>query len=144
MKLLLILGTLFCANTHPIALIILLICATLTASMMISTFLKSSWFSLIFILIMLGGMLILFIYIASLASNEPFMKNKILYLAPFILFLPSFKNNYMNNFFENSLYTLFSTSSSFNNYMAILYLLLSLLVVIEIISCYKAPLRSNN
>nr|QHQ98557.1 NADH dehydrogenase subunit 6 [Parasitus wangdunqingi] len=143
MKMLLIMGILFCSNSHPISLIVLLIMSTLMASLFISNFLKSSWLSMIFILVMLGGMLILFIYIASLASNEPFTKNKIVYMAPFMLFLPVSKLSYFSNFNENQLFSLFNSNSSFNNYVAIIYLLLTLLVVVEIISCYKSPLRSS-
>lgn len=139
----LILRVIFCANSHPVSLIILLILTTLRAALYISNFVKNRWFSLIFILVMLGGMLILFIYIARLASNEPFVKNKILYLTPFILAFPNFRVSYINNLQERFLFTLFSTNRRFNNYVAVIYLLLSLLVVVEIISCYKSPLRSR-
>ncbi len=134
----------FCANSHPIALIVLLITTTLVTSTSITAILKRRWFSLIFILIMLGGMLILFIYIASLASNEPFIKRKIIYTIPFITLLPRRKAPYIDNFYETAIYSLFNANSAYNNLFGVVYLLLTLLVVIEIISCYKAPLRSKS
>nr|YP_010596845.1 NADH dehydrogenase subunit 6 [Cycetogamasus diviortus]WAK85131.1 NADH dehydrogenase subunit 6 [Cycetogamasus diviortus] len=143
MKVLMMLSLLFCANSHPVALILILIMTSIFSSLLISTLLKSSWLSLIFILIMLGGMLILFIYIASLASNEPFLKSKMIYFIPFVIILPPYKGLNKFNFSDTQLFMLFSTNNSFNNCGAILYLLLSLLVVIEIISCYKSPLRSS-
>uniref|UniRef100_UPI0030E386EB NADH dehydrogenase subunit 6 n=1 Tax=Poecilochirus mrciaki TaxID=3127720 RepID=UPI0030E386EB len=143
MKILLILGTLFCANSHPVSLIILLILSTLTASFIMTMIFKSSWFSLIFILVMLGGLLILFIYIASLASNEAFKMNKIMYLTPFLLLMPIKTTPPMSSFEDSQLFLLYSYSSSLNNCIAIMYLLMTLLVVIDIISCYNAPLRSN-
>uniref|UniRef100_UPI0030DE644E NADH dehydrogenase subunit 6 n=1 Tax=Poecilochirus davydovae TaxID=3128885 RepID=UPI0030DE644E len=143
MKLTILTGLMFCSNSHPISMIITLIFASLLSSMLVSMFLKNSWFSLVFILVMLGGMLILFIYIASLASNEPFKINSVMYTFPFLLFIPCTQFNWKAMFNETQMFNLFSTHSGYNNFIAILYLLLTLLVVMEIIICYNAPLRSN-
>jgi NADH-ubiquinone oxidoreductase chain 6 len=53
-----------------------------------SLFISSFWYSYILILVFLGGMLILFIYVASIASNEVLnLRRKTLYLSTPLVFL---------------------------------------------------------
>nr|QXG19261.1 NADH dehydrogenase subunit 6 [Drosophila heteroneura]QXG19534.1 NADH dehydrogenase subunit 6 [Drosophila silvestris] len=153
---------------HPLAMGLTLLAQTILICLISGLMTKTFWFSYILFLIFLGGMLVLFIYVTSLASNEMFnlsMKLSLISLSTiFLLTLISFiidKNSttffLMNNEMESiqKLYSYISENSlSLNklynfptNFMTILlmnYLLITLIVVVKITKMFKGPLRIMN
>ena|SRR5436190_5689691 len=96
-----------------------------------------------FILIILGGILVLFVYIASLVSNEPFIVNNIILTIPLIIILPNIHFIEFNTpIVTKEIAPLYSSFSSTNSALAILYLLFRLLVVIFLVTHFKGPLRT--
>lgn len=126
---------------------------------------KSFWFSYVLFLIFLGGILVLFIYVTSLASNEIFnfsIKLIIIILIRFILFYIILyfidKNliiNYIINneneniliiksyLIENSLILnkLYNFPINFITIILIIYLFLTLIAVVKITNIFEGPLR---
>nr|YP_010138716.1 NADH dehydrogenase subunit 6 [Compsilura concinnata]QQJ94223.1 NADH dehydrogenase subunit 6 [Compsilura concinnata] len=149
---------------HPLTMGMMLLIQTMLICMMTGLITKTFWFSYILFLVFIGGMLVLFIYITSLASNEMFslsMKLMIISIMMFIIFtiyLIFFNKNFLqyknleissitnlNSFFmENSL----SVNKLYNyptNMLTILlmnYLLITLIAVIKITKLFKGPLRT--
>nr|YP_011021629.1 NADH dehydrogenase subunit 6 [Paraschizogynium plumachela]WQM21760.1 NADH dehydrogenase subunit 6 [Paraschizogynium plumachela] len=143
MKLLMILSIMFYSSFHPIFLIMLLILITLIISFMLIFLLKNSWLSLILIIIILGGMLMLFMYIASLTPNELLVKNKILYTIPPLIFMNVPNIMKLNSSMSpNMLINMFDFITNLNCIMTLTYLLLTLLSVMFIIKNINAPIRS--
>nr|UFZ13343.1 NADH dehydrogenase subunit 6 [Protohermes subnubilus] len=155
----------FTQVNHPLAMGLILLLQTvmicLTSGLMVQTF----WFSYILFLIMLGGMLILFIYMTSLASNELFsismktlMINLMLFMILSIIFLTdsfSWIINSMN--FDMSLFkTMINTENSaeliklYNfptmnlTLLLINYLFLTLIIIVKITNIFFGPLRQFN
>lgn len=119
-------------------------------------------------MIFLGGILVLFIYVTSLASNEIFNLSIKLTLFSFtilrffIILSLIVDKTYLTSFFLNNeieritnLYTYFSENSlSLNklynfptNFVTILlinYLLITLIVIVKITKLFKGPLRIIN
>nr|QNV11699.1 NADH dehydrogenase subunit 6 [Rhamphomyia barbata] len=62
----------FMQMNHPLAMGLMLLMQTFLICLITGLMTKSFWFSYILFLIFLGGMLVLFIYVTSLASNEMF------------------------------------------------------------------------
>nr|AMW67849.1 NADH dehydrogenase subunit 6 [Dilar sp. YW-2016] len=62
----------FIISKHPLSMGLTLIIQTILTCLTISLSISSSWFSYIMFLVMIGGMLVLFIYMTSMASNEMF------------------------------------------------------------------------
>nr|AGX31545.1 NADH dehydrogenase subunit 6 [Notochthamalus scabrosus]AGX31571.1 NADH dehydrogenase subunit 6 [Notochthamalus scabrosus]AGX31610.1 NADH dehydrogenase subunit 6 [Notochthamalus scabrosus] len=60
---------------HPLAMIFVLIIQSLLISLMVYSITQFPWFSYTLILVFLGGMLILFMYMSNIASNEMFKPN---------------------------------------------------------------------
>jgi len=60
---------------HPLAIIIVLIAQSVLVSIILFRISHFPWFSYTLILVFLGGILILFTYIANIASNEKFTPN---------------------------------------------------------------------
>nr|ASY98272.1 NADH dehydrogenase subunit 6 [Orthodera ministralis] len=156
------LSIIFLFLNHPLSMGLILFLQAITMCLISGFMSLSFWFSYVLLLIYLGGMLVLFMYVTSLASNEMFFySNKILltmisYPIIFIViyyldFNPSM-NLYEN--MENNL-TLNMTFNTFLlkmynqpiNIMTILiasYLFLTLIAVVKMINIYKGPLRQMN
>nr|UJG45277.1 NADH dehydrogenase subunit 6 [Azelia zetterstedtii] len=164
MTFLFIFNYIFINMKHPLAMGLTLLIQTTLMCMITGLMTKTFWFSYILFLVFLGGMLVLFIYVTSLASNEMFsfsiklliISFAIFILSLFILFFmdknlllqySNFENTSifnMNTFFmENSL----SLNKLYNyptNLLTILlmnYLLITLIAVVKITNLYKGPLR---
>nr|AJD80533.1 NADH dehydrogenase subunit 6 [Cherax sp. YPL-2015] len=153
---------LFSTLTHPLSMGLTLLAQTILICMLSGLFSPSFWFSYILFLIFLGGMLILFIYVSSLASNEAFkihLKSSLLlilslFLTPIMILLDPL--TLPSKFFNSSLFlilnnktnlTTLSTSSIYSlpsfplTILVILYLLLTLIVIVSIINISSSPLR---
>nr|AIY62111.1 NADH dehydrogenase subunit 6 [Microcerotermes biroi] len=145
----------FTQMKHPLAMGLMLLIQTTMVCLISGTMYKSFWFSYILFMIMIGGMLVLFMYMTSLASNEMFTpSNKMLTatlmtLPALLYFMPTVTNNkemcMYNTMTENEVLT--TTTVMYNQMMGImtillvLYMLLTLIVVVNIINVTKGPLR---
>nr|WNL53858.1 NADH dehydrogenase subunit 6 [Microtermes sp. C MLW-2023a] len=145
----------FTQMKHPLAMGMTLLIQTTMMCLMSGMMYKSFWFSYILFMIMVGGMLVLFMYMTSLASNEMFSpSNKTimatsLLLPALIYLMPSTANNKEMNehhtMMENEVTT--TTTVMYNQMMGtmttllVLYMLLTLIVVVNIINVSKGPLR---
>nr|AFI54770.1 NADH dehydrogenase subunit 6 [Scotomedes sp. HL-2012] len=67
---------LFPMMKHPLSMGLILILQTITISMLSGMMINSFWFSYMLVISMLSGMLVLFIYMASIASNKKFSTPK--------------------------------------------------------------------
>nr|YP_009351336.1 NADH dehydrogenase subunit 6 [Crenetermes albotarsalis]AQP29296.1 NADH dehydrogenase subunit 6 [Crenetermes albotarsalis] len=162
MNLLMSLSTLtsmmFTQIKHPMAMGMLLLMQTTMVCLISGTMYKSFWFSYILFMIMIGGMLVLFMYMTSLASNEMFSpSNKMLMITLVMLpLLTPMMSNMINNkeisthetMMENE--TMTTTTVMYNQMMGtmttllVLYMLMTLIVVVNIINVSKGPLRQTS
>nr|UPI55426.1 NADH dehydrogenase subunit 6 [Scotomedes sp.] len=67
---------LFPLMKHPLSMGLILILQTISISMLSGMMINSFWFSYMLLISMLSGMLVLFIYMASIASNKKFSTPK--------------------------------------------------------------------
>nr|AND96312.1 NADH deshydrogenase subunit 6 [Coprophanaeus sp. BMNH679884] len=146
---------------HPLSMGITLLIQTITISLTMGFFNLNYWYSYILFLVMIGGMLVLFIYMTSIASNEMFFPSMKLFIITIMIInimLIIFMNldTYyfmMNNFYENNTYqTNFNLSlnkylnfpNNFIMYMLIIYLLITLVAVVKITNFKMGALRQMN
>nr|YP_010615473.1 NADH dehydrogenase subunit 6 [Dodona dipoea]WAT94143.1 NADH dehydrogenase subunit 6 [Dodona dipoea] len=155
---------------HPLSMGMLILIQTLILCLLSGMLINTYWFSYILFLTFLGGLLVLFIYVSSIASNEIFSSNffnKISILLFFmIMFMMSifFMNNLnwmninfnqeMNKFFnimiffnvENNinLSKLYNEQTYFLMMMMIIYLFITLIAVVKITNIFFGPLRPFN
>nr|YP_010443333.1 NADH dehydrogenase subunit 6 [Coenochilus striatus]UTE83861.1 NADH dehydrogenase subunit 6 [Coenochilus striatus] len=148
--------------SHPLSMGMMLLAQTITIALTMGLFNLNFWYSYIMFLIMIGGMLVLFIYMTSVASNEKFtfsLKITLLITSIFIIsitimmFIESYMTNisnlYNESLFINNNYTL--SLNKFLNYpmmmillMMIIYLLITLIAVVKITNIKQGPLRQMN
>nr|YP_009434148.1 NADH dehydrogenase subunit 6 [Hycleus phaleratus]APB02801.1 NADH dehydrogenase subunit 6 [Hycleus phaleratus]ATP06065.1 NADH dehydrogenase subunit 6 [Hycleus phaleratus] len=152
------LSMLFMFMNHPLSLGMVLLLQTAIISMISGQFCLNYWFSYILFLILVGGMLILFIYMTSIASNEKFnLKIELLLfltISIFISFLVSLSNHYMSDSYTKNELTLienFHLNFSMIKFISfpmnlillfmIIYLFLALIAIVKIIDRKQGPLR---
>nr|YP_010944519.1 NADH dehydrogenase subunit 6 [Chilocorus rubidus]WMB96367.1 NADH dehydrogenase subunit 6 [Chilocorus rubidus] len=145
---------------HPLSMGILILTQTILICLNMGFMSVNFWFSYILILVMIGGLLILFIYMTSIASNEKFLFSMKLFmmfmiiLTMLILFMKmDFKTN---NFFNKNILTqniilndnFYYSMSKFYIFpsmkiliMIILYLLITMIAVVKICKTSNGPLR---
>nr|UUJ36846.1 NADH dehydrogenase subunit 6 [Epeorus sp. 02 ZXM-2022a] len=159
-------GFTFLTMTHPLAMGLILLCQTLLIALLTGLLAPSFWFSYILFLVFLGGMLVLFIYVTSLASNEMFSisaQTMVLSItASIILFgftcvndptLWTTPNLYdQSNLIDwtspqptlNLLIKLYNNPTHLLTLLLVLYLFLTLVAVVTITQIFQGPLRSKN
>nr|YP_010384986.1 NADH dehydrogenase subunit 6 [Xenophthalmus pinnotheroides]UPL64996.1 NADH dehydrogenase subunit 6 [Xenophthalmus pinnotheroides] len=161
--LLMLLSILFTNLSHPLAMGLTLLTQTSLITITIGLVNFSFWFSYILFLVFLGGMLVLFIYVASLASNEAFASPSPLTITLMLMMLTiSLMSLFMDPLVMNpptslphsttfnSISTPFIISWIYNlpsmtfTIFIMSYLLLMLVIVVKIVNLFKAPLRLMN
>nr|YP_009349789.1 NADH dehydrogenase subunit 6 [Hexacentrus japonicus]AQM39834.1 NADH dehydrogenase subunit 6 [Hexacentrus japonicus] len=159
----------FVHSNHPLAMTLIIIIQTLIISLSTGIFSLSFWFSYVLFLVFLGGMLVLFIYITSLASNEMFSFPKITLLIvmsmiPTILLMSSSLDASPWSFitWNNDMYPITNSNSITHNdssymlsklynnptdlitLMLVNYLFLTLIAIVKITNIFQGPLRQKN
>nr|YP_009502701.1 NADH dehydrogenase subunit 6 [Culex gelidus]ARB02572.1 NADH dehydrogenase subunit 6 [Culex gelidus] len=158
----------FMQMKHPLAMGLMLLIQTFLTCLMTGIYSKTFWFSYVLFLIFMGGMLVLFIYVTSLSSNEMFsMSFKLTFISIMMIFLfilisYFFDNSLMENFIKNndsiqlfnknnlfyenflSLNKMYNFPTNLITLLLINYLFLTLLVTVKITKKNYGPLRPMN
>nr|YP_009390966.1 NADH dehydrogenase subunit 6 [Meroptera pravella]ARV87624.1 NADH dehydrogenase subunit 6 [Meroptera pravella] len=155
---------------HPLSMGLMILFQTLLTCLITGMLIKTYWFSYILFLTFLGGLLVLFIYVSSIASNEMFktsfnLKFLLLIIFSFIIIMTLlYKNNLiwmnfnqnleMNKFMDSFLFfnneNKINLSKLYNNQtfmmmmMMMIYLFITLIAVIKITNIFYGPLRSSS
>nr|QNG56181.1 NADH dehydrogenase subunit 6 [Cucujus sp. MJ-2020] len=149
----------FLFMNHPLSFGLILLSQTILISLISGMISSNFWYSYILFLIMVGGMLVLFIYMTSIASNEKFKFSSKLFiltsmtpLTYFLLLTDTFMINSVN-YNEPSNSSLLNFSFSMNKYMnwpmnmlysmIIIYLFITLIAVVKITNINYGPLRQK-
>nr|AXS65397.1 NADH dehydrogenase subunit 6 [Cucujoidea sp. 15 KM-2017] len=150
----------FIALNHPLTLGMILLIQTIIISLMTGLMNLNFWFSYMIFLIMVGGMLVLFMYMTNVASNEKFIYSFkmnifiVTSMITFVIFLIMdyyFFNFNMNNQLMLKMNNFSNISLSMNKYfnfpmnmiysLLIIYLFITLIAVVKITDINYGPLR---
>nr|ARH54530.1 NADH dehydrogenase subunit 6 [Ocypus ophthalmicus] len=160
MTFILMLSILFIFLSHPLSMGIILLIQTILVSLVSGLLNINFWFSYILFLIMIGGMLVLFIYMTSIASNEKFLFSNWLFLFIIFMMIMSiisflFMDNLLlnminysekfnlNNNFNMNLNKFLNYPSNIILFMMIIYLFITLIAVVKITDIKFGPLRQK-
>nr|YP_010701041.1 NADH dehydrogenase subunit 6 [Anopheles peditaeniatus]WCI21256.1 NADH dehydrogenase subunit 6 [Anopheles peditaeniatus] len=168
MTICLIMSFIFMQMKHPLSMGLMLLIQTFLTCLLTGIYVKTFWFSYVLFLIFLGGMLILFIYVTSLSSNEMFSMSFSLTIISFIIFMFMMtiffimdkslteqfimnmemeKISMMNNLINENILSLNKMYNFPTNLITLLlinYLFLTLLVTVKITKKFYGPLRPMN
>nr|QVV23844.1 NADH dehydrogenase subunit 6 [Hyalomma aegyptium] len=141
MKLFLIISLICAVLFHPIMMLMTLITFTLFLAMMFYNSFQFSFISLMTILLILGGMLIIFMYMISLCPNSKMNFNtKMLLISPFMLIF--FPKNIIFWKIElmmmNKIYMINHVNMMI---MMMLFLIMSLMIISKNLKWINAPIK---
>uniref|UniRef100_A0AAU7YS36 NADH-ubiquinone oxidoreductase chain 6 n=1 Tax=Rhopalus tibetanus TaxID=3151528 RepID=A0AAU7YS36_9HEMI len=142
---------------HPISMGITIIVQTLTICMITGMMLGTFWFSYLIMITMLSGMLVLFIYMASVASNEKFFTSaKLIFFSMMMIMLGmimELNSDYLDNEFMKmmtmmpmeviSLTSMFNMKFKFITMTLVTFLFFTMFTVSLIVNISEGPLRMN-
>nr|YP_009545524.1 NADH dehydrogenase subunit 6 [Metapenaeopsis barbata]AYO45602.1 NADH dehydrogenase subunit 6 [Metapenaeopsis barbata] len=157
-------SVMFTRLLHPLAMGLMLLLQTIMICITSGLSINSFWFSYILFLIFLGGMLVLFMYVASLASNETFnfSSTMLVFVLPaflvstLLMLMDPLSLNMSISISQSSMTADLSSStpallsSIYNNttmsltLFIVLYLLLTLIAVVKITNTFFGPLRLSS
>nr|QVM79111.1 NADH dehydrogenase subunit 6 [Oxypeltus quadrispinosus] len=156
-------STMFMFMGHPLSFGLILLIQTILISLFSGMLNFYYWFSYILFLVMVGGMLVLFIYMTSVASNEKFKFSSILTILMILMFLISLimmwnLDTLMNNMFIKpmmiysqempltinlSMNKFLNWPSNMSLYTIMIYLLITLIMTVKITKIEYGPLRQK-
>nr|AXS65076.1 NADH dehydrogenase subunit 6 [Histeroidea sp. 2 KM-2017] len=151
-----ILSIIFMVMSHPLSMALILLLQTALIAIQSGLINFNYWFSYIMFLIMVGGMLVLFIYMTSVASNEKFSIKPQTILTYTVLFMTLMILSPTNNFIPMETlsnlwhplkmisitkYMNFPNSSLVVLLMS--YLLIALIAIVKICNIKYGPLRQK-
>nr|AOY39848.1 NADH dehydrogenase subunit 6 [Tomicus piniperda] len=148
---------------HPLTLGFILLTQIILMSLSSGLLYYNFWFCYIIFLVMISGLLIMFIYMTSIASNEKFNMPKlnntlILFIIIMIMMISmimmdKFYFNMNGNYLTNQSYSLLFNNLSLSKFYSMphfyltislmSYLLLTLIVIVKITEIQKGPLRQK-
>nr|YP_010478252.1 NADH dehydrogenase subunit 6 [Nesophrosyne montium]UVI59696.1 NADH dehydrogenase subunit 6 [Nesophrosyne montium] len=154
MKIMIVISSYTILLKTPMSMGMLLLMLTTTSVMILTQILTSSWIPMIMFLMLIGGLLILFVYMSSIASNEKFTTNILLMIIPLIILIIPIESMLTEMLTNESMTTMLTADAvsmikiyNKKTFMVtifmFLYLLLSMIVVTKIIKIFKGPLRSK-
>nr|YP_010852740.1 NADH dehydrogenase subunit 6 [Philagra albinotata]WGL39480.1 NADH dehydrogenase subunit 6 [Philagra albinotata] len=159
--------TMFPMMKHPLSMGFMLLVQTIFSCMVNSMSLSSYWFSYILFIIFIGGMMVLFIYVASVASNEKFKFSFSMFMLINMFIMMSFMLIYLydemmiineNFLIENlnykmnmnmnlinkeviSIMKMFNYPTMMITIIAIIHLLITMISIVKITNIMEGPLR---
>nr|ANJ70451.1 NADH dehydrogenase subunit 6 [Hydrochus sp. BMNH1425167] len=154
-------ATIFTMLNHPMSMGFMLLIQTIMISTITGFLNFNWWFSYILFIIMVGGMLVLFIYMTSIASNEKFKFSykimMIMFMMMMIMVINMLLDNYLFEYSNNHLHNIENINniniilnkflclpSNMIMFTMIIYLLITLIAVVKIADIKKGPLRQMN
>nr|YP_011036651.1 NADH dehydrogenase subunit 6 [Xestocephalus ishidae]WRK21255.1 NADH dehydrogenase subunit 6 [Xestocephalus ishidae] len=155
MKLVMISSSMLPMIKSPMSMGMLLVLQSMILTMIMNKTCTSSWFTLMTFLMMIGGMMIIILYMTSITSNEKFKLNILMSITLLMMLIMSdelmielqINENqemiYMLNMEKFSMMKIYNKNSMKLSLMMILYLLLTMISVSKIIKHNKGPLRSK-
>nr|YP_010535400.1 NADH dehydrogenase subunit 6 [Amblyomma mixtum]UYB77961.1 NADH dehydrogenase subunit 6 [Amblyomma mixtum] len=142
MKFFLMISVMLISMSHPMMMLIAVILLTLFISMLFYMITENSLFPLITILMILGGMMIIFMYIISLCPNKKMNFNFKISVIMFIFLFLNLNSMFVKIINQNLMKIYFF---SFINMVILLmlYLLVTLSVILKNLNWISSPMSSK-
>ncbi|YP_009122937.1 NADH dehydrogenase subunit 6 (mitochondrion) [Dermacentor silvarum] len=144
MKMIIMMSILCMSMSNPISMLISLILLTLFLSISFYFLFQFSLISLLMILIILGGMLIIFMYMISLCPNYKIIVNKkMIMFSIFMTSLISFPT-YMMNFEMINISKIYFMNFTNMLIMMMIFLIISLMIISKNLNWINCPIKKYN
>nr|AXS66276.1 NADH dehydrogenase subunit 6 [Bostrichoidea sp. 1 KM-2017] len=151
-SLILINTTIIILSSHPLIMTMMIIILSVMIALKSGMFMSNFWFSYMLFMIMIGGMLILFVYMTSIAPNNMFKINQkiliVTVMASPIMIVINTNNSLMsfnnkNMMLEMTMMKYINNPTMMVTITMIVYLLIVLIATVKIAKIGDAPLRQK-
>nr|YP_009501915.1 NADH dehydrogenase subunit 6 [Freysuila caesalpiniae]AWU48919.1 NADH dehydrogenase subunit 6 [Freysuila caesalpiniae] len=142
--------------THPLSLGMIILTQTILICSISRLMMNSSWISFTLFLVMIGGLMVIFMYITSICSNKKFSFPKIkipmFYFMIVVIFFTFNKSLIMlemkdtiqmMDMFNLEFTKLFLSMNMMSSNFMFIYLLIMLIIMINLVNINKGPLRKK-
>nr|QLF99628.1 NADH dehydrogenase subunit 6 [Amblyomma ovale] len=141
-KVILMMSTVLISMSHPVAMLMSVILLTLSMSLIFYENSANSLFPMILLLLILGGMMIIFLYMVSLCPNKKLNYNiKLIFTMMMIVIILSINPLYFK-VQSQELTKIYCTSFLNIVLMMMMYLLITLMVVMKNLNWISSPMKS--
>nr|YP_009692123.1 NADH dehydrogenase subunit 6 [Leptocentrus albolineatus]QEG98462.1 NADH dehydrogenase subunit 6 [Leptocentrus albolineatus] len=154
MKMMMTVSIISMMTKTPMSMGIMLLIQTFLMILIMNSMNLSSWIPMITFLTMIGGLLIIFMYMSSITSNEKFKFNYKMMFITLTMMMPTEEllNKYQNQEYlsmEEFMNPITSMTKMYNKSMMmtmlmVMYLMLTMITINKIIKLFEGPLRSNS
>nr|UBQ33995.1 NADH dehydrogenase subunit 6 [Plerochila australis] len=158
MMMILSLTMMFMFLNNPLSMAITLVAQTLLVSLIIALLSSTFWYSYMLILVMVSGLLIMFMYLASIASNEKFNFSfgltTTIMLISFLITLMTPKEEMLDKkLFQSSklldkqelmMVKLFNSKFIIPSIMMITFLFMMMVIISFLVNSNEGPMRKSN
>nr|WRY71105.1 NADH dehydrogenase subunit 6 [Dermacentor reticulatus] len=141
MKLLILLSILCMSMSHPIMMLMSLILLTMFLSMSFYFLFQFSLVSLLMILIILGGMLIIFMYMISLCPNKKIFINIKMIIFSILMTIPIYFPFHMMSFNIINIEKIYSINFTNMLILMMLFLIMSLMIISKNLNWINCPIK---
>nr|YP_009654183.1 NADH dehydrogenase subunit 6 [Cypridina dentata]QCG82523.1 NADH dehydrogenase subunit 6 [Cypridina dentata] len=142
----LLISTLFATFTQPLSMGLALIAQSIITSYMLFKLTKMSWYAYMLVMVLVGGLLVTFMYVAVLMPAEPHARRSLwslpIMLPTATLLTAAASKSFTGNLTWASPAIMYSKSSMIITVMLITLLLLALMMVVNNTYSLKGPMRS--
>nr|YP_010285485.1 NADH dehydrogenase subunit 6 [Basiprionota bisignata]UKS07054.1 NADH dehydrogenase subunit 6 [Basiprionota bisignata] len=155
------LSIIFMFMKHPISMMITILLQTLAMAILCGLMSNLFWFSYIIFLVMIGGMLIIFLYMTNVASNEKFNMYKPIMVSLMICsmllmmmsmlmdkfysyYLTFLSNNMNNKMMEIIIMKYYNAPFNYMLLLMMTYLLITMIMTVKISNIKEGALRQKN
>nr|APX40431.1 NADH dehydrogenase subunit 6 [Cassida viridis] len=159
MMMMTILSIMFMIFYHPISMMMIILLQTIFVCCLCGTMTNLWWFSYMLFMVMAGGLLVLFMYMTNVASNEKFKNLKMNYIMILLTIMSMFlminKDNFFNsikisnwfNINESSVKIIimkyYNYPSNMILFLMMVYLLITMIMSVKITDLSKGALRKK-
>nr|YP_009868535.1 NADH dehydrogenase subunit 6 [Cofana yasumatsui]QKG63365.1 NADH dehydrogenase subunit 6 [Cofana yasumatsui] len=155
MKIMLINSIIITILTNPLSIGVMLVSQTFLMTILLNKMMNTSWFMMITFLMMIGGLLILFTYMCSIASNEKFKLNlnlTILLIMLMLILEEMLMETQMSDSLNMLLYQseelismvkLYNEKSMIITIIMVVFLFLTMIVINKIVKLHQGPMRKK-
>nr|UZG91583.1 NADH dehydrogenase subunit 6 [Dermacentor reticulatus] len=141
MKLLILLSILCMSMSHPIMMLMSLILLTLFLSMSFYFLFQFSLVSLLMILIILGGMLIIFMYMISLCPNKKIFIDIKMIIFSILMTIPIYFPFHMMSFNIINIEKIYSINFTNMLILMMIFLIMSLMIISKNLNWINCPIK---
>nr|YP_009501941.1 NADH dehydrogenase subunit 6 [Livia junci]AWU48984.1 NADH dehydrogenase subunit 6 [Livia junci] len=139
---------------HPLLLSMMVMIQNVMVCLYMRFMTSSAWIPLTMFLVIVGGLMVIFMYTTSICSNIKFnklnlTKSFIYFLLIFIMLPPEFypmnnnENIQLMDLFNTEMYKLYLPINLMSSLFLFIYLLMALLIMISMLNKEKGPMRKK-